>query len=161
MFDLLCRNPKYRENLNHYPYDNIHHLRGRRHLCVHLETSEKHFDSFEDVHNSVLTCLNVLSCLRDVCVTMCAELLRIRTERRTPIPVKITLAGENACQVIMSVQISDNRMSLGLPGRHPLQPSQKKQTGRSPLDQATLSIDHQLVTDLTPGLVAEGWREWH
>jgi hypothetical protein len=32
-----------------------------------------------------------------------AKLLRIRTERRTPIPAKTTVAGENACQVNMSV----------------------------------------------------------
>jgi hypothetical protein len=34
-------------------------------------------------------------------------LRRIHTERRTPIPENITVAGENACQMSMSVQISD------------------------------------------------------
>ena len=35
----------------------------------------------------------------------------IHTERKTPIPAKITVAGENACQINIRVQISDRRMS--------------------------------------------------
>ena len=34
-------------------------------------------------------------------------LRRIRTERRTPIPENITVAGEKACQISMSVRIPD------------------------------------------------------
>ena len=39
------------------------------------------------------------------------KLSRIHTERRTPIPAKITVAGENACEIDIIVQISDKRMS--------------------------------------------------
>jgi hypothetical protein len=35
-----------------------------------------------------------------VCVTMAhGELLKVHTERRTPIPVKITLTGEDICKI--------------------------------------------------------------
>jgi hypothetical protein len=55
-----------------------------------------------------------------------AKLLKIRTERRTPMPAKTTLAGENTCQIHFRVQISDERMSLSILGQHPLQASQKR-----------------------------------
>jgi hypothetical protein len=41
-----------------------------------------------------------------------AKLIRIHTERRTPTPAKITLAGENSCQINIREQISDKCMSL-------------------------------------------------
>jgi hypothetical protein len=95
--------------------DYIRHFRGQRDFCVHLNTSEKHFNAFKDVHKSVLACSNTLRRLRNVCVTIVllarAKLMRIRTARRTPIPAKTTVAGENACEINMRVQISDKRMS--------------------------------------------------
>ena len=49
---------------------------------------------------SVLTRADVLSCLRTVCVRMAHDMvLAIRTERRALIPKKITVEGENACQI--------------------------------------------------------------
>ena len=104
--DLLCCDPKNRENLDHYQNDCIHHFRGLRHFCVHLETSEKTLDALKDVHKSILACTNILSCLKNVCVTMShAKLLKIHTERRTPMPAKITLAGENTYQIKIREQI--------------------------------------------------------
>ena len=35
----------------------------------------------------------------------------IDTERRTPIPAKISVAGENACKINIKAQISNKRMS--------------------------------------------------
>ena len=48
-----------------------------------------------------MACPNILRRLIDVCVTIehVAKLIRILTERRIPIPAKITVAGENACQI--------------------------------------------------------------
>jgi hypothetical protein len=40
-----------------------------------------------------------------------AKLIRIHTERRTPTPAKITLAGGNACHINMRESISDKGMS--------------------------------------------------
>ena len=70
LFNFLRRDPKNRENLNHYLNGDIQHLRGRLHFCVDLETSEKHFHPFEDVDKYVLACPNIFSCLRGVRVTM-------------------------------------------------------------------------------------------
>jgi hypothetical protein len=39
-------------------------LHGRRHICIDLETSEKHFYALKDVYKSVLACLSIVSCLR-------------------------------------------------------------------------------------------------
>ena len=84
----------------------MHHFRGRRYVSVHLEASEKHLDALEDVHKSVLAFPDILGRLKIVRIRLrYTELLGIRTERRTPIPAKTTLAGENTCQINIRVQI--------------------------------------------------------
>ena len=75
LFNLLRRDPKNYENLNHYLNDDIQHLRGWLHFCVDLETSEKHFDPFENIDERVLACLNIISCLRYVCVTIARTMI--------------------------------------------------------------------------------------
>ena len=40
--------------------DYIRHFRGQRDFCVHLDTSEEHFNAFKDAHKSVLACPNIL-----------------------------------------------------------------------------------------------------
>ena len=112
LFNFLRRDPKNRENLNHYLNDDIQHLCGRLHFCVDLETSEKHFDPFKDIDECVLACLNIFNCLRDVCVTMAHTTTeRIHTERRTPTPAKTTLEGENSCHINVRKRISDKCIS--------------------------------------------------
>ena len=94
--------------------DYIRHFRGQWDFCVHLETPEKHFDASKDVHKSVLACPNILRRLGNVGVIIAplahAKLRRIHTERRTPIPAKTTVAGENTCEIDMRVQNSDKRI---------------------------------------------------
>ena len=72
---LLCCKPNNRENLNDYLNYYIGHFCqcGRRHCCVGLETSEKHFNSLKDVEKIVLARSNTFNCLKDVCVTMAAR----------------------------------------------------------------------------------------
>ena len=118
--NLLRCDTKNREYLDHYQNDRIHHFRSRRDVSVYLETSEKHLDALEEVHKSVLARPDILSGLKDACVILShTNLLEIHTERRAPIPAKITLAGENTCQINMRAQISDKYMSLSIPGQHP------------------------------------------
>jgi hypothetical protein len=107
--NLFCRNSENRENLDHYLNDYVHHLWGRRHLRIDLETSEKHLNALKNVDKNALACSSILGCLGDVGVRMANTKLlrRIRTERRTPIPENITVAGEKACQISMNVQIPD------------------------------------------------------
>jgi hypothetical protein len=109
LFNLLGCYPENRENLNHYPNDYIHHLWGRRHFYIDLEASEKHLNALKDVYENVLACPSIFSRLRGVGVTMAPTktIRRIRTVRRTPIPENITVAGENTCQMNMSVHVSD------------------------------------------------------
>jgi hypothetical protein len=83
---------------------------------------------------------------------------RIHTERRTPTPANTTLAGENTCQINMSVQIHVMRHTRPTPSPRVAERAKE----RSLLDLATVSIDHHYFgTDLAPGIAAEGWREWH
>ena len=77
-----------------------------------METSEKHLNALKDVDKSVLACSNVFSCLGNACVTIAhTNIIRIHTERRTPTPAKITLAGENSCHTNMRKQIFKKCMS--------------------------------------------------
>ena len=97
---LLRGNPEKRQYFGHYLNNNIHHFVGRSCFCVDLDTSEKHFDSFENVDKSFLACSNIFSCLRDPYVTTTqAKSINIHTERRTPTPAKITLAGEKSYHI--------------------------------------------------------------
>jgi hypothetical protein len=43
LLHVLGRNPENRENFDHYLNDRVHHFRGRPHLCVDLQASEKNF----------------------------------------------------------------------------------------------------------------------
>ena len=84
---------------------------------------------------------------------------RIRTERRTPIPAKTTVAGENAYKMNVSVYISDKRISLGIPGRL-CQLSGRSLEERLWSDRAILSIDRRHSgTDLVLGLAVEEQQE--
>ena len=112
LLDFLCCDPENRENLDHYLNDYVHHFRGRLRFCVDLETSEKHLNPFKDVDKCVLARSNIFSCLGEECVTVArTKLQRIHTDKRTPTPVKITLAGEKSCHINMSERISDKGMS--------------------------------------------------
>ena len=89
-----------------------------------------------------------------------ARISRIRTERRTPIPANTTVAGENAYQIDVSVQISDRRIYPGVPGQQ-FQLPRRKYEERLWLDQAILSIDRcQSGTDLNPEPALEGQQEF-
>ena len=70
LFDLLHRSPKNRENLDHNLNDHVHHLRGRPHFYINLETSEKRLNALEDVDKNVLACPGILSCLRGIGVKL-------------------------------------------------------------------------------------------
>ena len=50
---------------------------------------------------------NILSCLKIVRITMVRTkvLRRVHTERRVANPIKITFAGENICQINVSVDL--------------------------------------------------------
>jgi len=54
LLDLLCRNPKNRQDLHHDFYHHIHHFGSRWHLRVDFEASEKVFNTFEYVNESFL-----------------------------------------------------------------------------------------------------------
>ena len=112
LLDFLCCDPENRECLHQYLNDYIHHFCCRPYFCVYLETSKEQLNPLEDVDKSVFACSNIFSRLRDLCVTMAhAKVLTIHTERRTPIPAKMTLAGEKSCHTNMREHISEKRMS--------------------------------------------------
>jgi hypothetical protein len=104
---LLRYDPKNGENLYDDLDNYIHHFRGRLHFCVDLEASKEPFNPLKDVDKSVLACPNIFSCLKNYvlqCPRKCNK--DIHTERKTPTPAKMKLAGENTCHVNMREQIS-------------------------------------------------------
>jgi len=107
LLDLLGRDRQNRKNLNHDLSDYVHHFRRRRHLNIVFKASEKILYAFEDVDEVVLACSNILDSLRIVKVDFArAKVQRLRTERRTPTPAKITFAGENTYRNIIKMHIS-------------------------------------------------------
>jgi hypothetical protein len=62
--------PKDGKNLYHYLNHYIHHLRGRRHFYIDVETTEKHLYPLKDVDKCFLACTRILSSLRNLGVTM-------------------------------------------------------------------------------------------
>ena len=106
LFYLLCCNPKDGKDFSHDLNNHVHHFRRQRHFCVHFKPPEKHFDALKNVQKSFLARSNVFRCLTTVCVRMThARAFRIHTERRTPIPAKTTVVGENACKINVSVDL--------------------------------------------------------
>jgi hypothetical protein len=107
LFDFFCSDSKNIEDFNHYCRDRVHHSLIRCYFSVYVQTPEKCFYALEHLEESVLNRANVLSCLRIVRITMdpTKVVRRVHTERRTPNPIKITLAGENTCQINETVDL--------------------------------------------------------
>ena len=117
LLDLFCCNPNNRQDFSHDLKDYLRHFCGQWHPCVHLETPEEHFYAPKDVQKSFMARPNVLRCLRAVYVRMThprnggyalkgGRRYQQRPLSRVRMPAKY-----------MSVQISNKRMSLGIPGR--------------------------------------------
>ena len=70
MLDLLCRNPKYTQDLDHDLDRDIHHVYRQWHLGVRFETSEEILDALEDIYKSIPASTNILGSLIFVTVTM-------------------------------------------------------------------------------------------
>jgi hypothetical protein len=95
-FDFFCSDGKDIEYLSHYRDDRVHHSLIWRHFSVYVQTSEKCLYALKQLKKCVLVRPNVLGCLRTVRITMNhTNVSRLRTERSTPNPIKITFAGEN------------------------------------------------------------------
>ena len=141
--DLFSCNSKNVEDLHHNFRNCIDHFLFEYCFSVDLQSLEKSFYALEDVTKSVLTCSNILGCLRNVRIRMdrTKVLREIHTERRTPIPANITFAGENSCRIIMGVQISDTA-SWNIPDQHLLRGSPRRYKEPSQSDPAILSTFH-------------------
>ena len=55
LLDFLRRHREDTEDLHHDLHDNVHHARGRWHLGVYLETSDKILGAFKHVDKSFVT----------------------------------------------------------------------------------------------------------
>ena len=65
-------------------------------LGICLQTFEKVLDTFEDVDQGLLRCIDILNRLTGVKLGSGRDVDKIRTWRRTPAPANITVAGEKA-----------------------------------------------------------------
>jgi len=97
LLDLLCRDGKNRKHLNHDFDDHVCHPCRRWHFDIRLKTPEEVLDPLEDFGEYILAIGNGLSRLpvgaSDVRKANVNEPKMTLTERRTPIPVKMTPAG--------------------------------------------------------------------
>ena len=103
LFNFFCSDGQNVEDFDHYCCDRVYHSLIWCRVSVCVQTSEKCFYALEHLKESILVRANVLSCLRIVriMVDRTKALRRVHTERSTPNPIKMTFAGENACQVNM------------------------------------------------------------
>jgi hypothetical protein len=102
LLDFFCCNSNKVEDLNHYCRDCVYHSLVWYHFSVYVQTSEICFYALEHFKKCVLVRANGLSCLRINCITIdrTKVLRRLRTERRTANPIKITFAGVNTFKQI-------------------------------------------------------------
>jgi hypothetical protein len=102
--DLFCCDSDKVEDFDHYGRDCVHHSFSWCYFNVYVQTSEKCFYALEHLRKSLLIRANRLGCLRIIRIIGMDHmkvLRRVHTKRRTPIPTKITFAGENTCQINM------------------------------------------------------------
>jgi hypothetical protein len=64
-------------------------------IGVTVEALEEQLDAFEDVEKHVIICKDILHGLGRMSCKCTPRNVRRLTPRRTPMPVKIVLAGEN------------------------------------------------------------------
>ena len=81
-------------------------------LGICLQTFEKVLDTFKDVDQGLLRCIDILNRLTsfDVKLGLGRDVDKIRTWRRTPAPAKITVAGEKACVVTVKIAVLNRRI---------------------------------------------------
>jgi hypothetical protein len=67
------------------------------------------FDMLEDIDDRTLARINILSRLTEpgVAIVYTKGERRILIKRRTPIPAKITFAGENTCKIDIRTRIAE------------------------------------------------------
>jgi hypothetical protein len=89
---------EYTQQFDHYFDHRFGHRRSGWDFRINLESSQEVFDAFEDVDKGIVTLLYILGGLPDEdTVIGWKETTRVtRTERRMPIPEKISFAGGNA-----------------------------------------------------------------
>lgn len=100
----------YRKNGEYFHHDfqhDVDHRLGRWKFCIGLKALEKVLDSLEEIDEHLLTCIDILGRLSNdgimkPCISKSKKLL---TKRRTPIPTKITFAGENTLEMMIRTQI--------------------------------------------------------
>ena len=89
------------QHLDHDLYYDVLHRVCRRHGYISLKTFEEVFDTLEEIDERILAGFNIFGRLIDfiVRITSTQRSKTMLTERSTPIPEKITDAGEKTCEI--------------------------------------------------------------
>jgi len=101
LFHLLRCDGKDVQDLGHDPHEYLLQFNGRRTLNIDLEALEEVFDLPKEVNERIVARLDTLCRLSSFGIKRAdrQEQGKIRTERRTLIPVTIAFAGGNACTI--------------------------------------------------------------
>jgi hypothetical protein len=109
LFDLLRPSDKNRDQFNHDFNNGIGHRFSWSYFSITLKPFEELFYTLEQIGEHTLTCIGILSPLAEPCLTV----IRTKgwsvepTKRRTPIPTKITFAGESTYIIDIRVCIKE------------------------------------------------------
>ncbi len=100
LLNLFCRDGENGKYFDHDSHHNVRHSYGRWNLDINFKSSEAVLDAFEEVDKYVLVGTNSGGCLTETRVSRypIKVIQETLTERRTPIPVKITAAGGIVCR---------------------------------------------------------------
>ena len=107
LFDLFCRDGKDIKNFDHDFHDYVRHSRGLRDFDINLQSPEDIFYALEEAKEEISTSTNSTGCLgvQDVTMARGGESVERPTERRTPMPVKMTPTGGYTSKTGIRLQI--------------------------------------------------------
>ena len=95
------------ENFHHdFQHDVDHRLRWWK-CCIGLKALEKVLNALEEIDEHLLACIDILGRLSNDGIMKPCILKSRLTKRRTPIPAKITFAGENTLETMIRTQIPE------------------------------------------------------
>jgi hypothetical protein len=105
--DLFCCDGEDRKYFDHDFHNYVRHSRGPRNSNIDLQSPKNVFYALEKAQEKVSTTANGASGLicQNITIARERESVEILTERRTPMPVKITPAGGYVSRIKIRLQI--------------------------------------------------------
>jgi hypothetical protein len=120
--NFLCRDSQDSKNFHHYLNNQVLHCLIQSHFNVDIETFEKAFNPVEYTNKRILARANIFSGLQTLWSDLSAPIKqsrKLRTMRKTPIPAKITFAGENTWDLTVRGHVINRTTCVDSLCQHP------------------------------------------